>query len=123
MPRNRLLDKRLEAHVRDFWPDTCTIQSPTIVRDSLGANVRTYADAYTNVPCRITRFDRQSFKVDVAEQAIGLSDWVVFFEKNQTFDLEDHIVTSNLNLEPIDINDDQSLRIGKRVMCKELRTG
>ena len=123
MPRNRIIDKRLEANVRDFWPDTCTIQSPTIVRDSLGTNVRTYADAYTNVPCRITRFDRQSSKIDVASQAAGLSDWIVFLESGQAFALEDHIVTDNLSLEPIDINDDQSFRVGKRILCKEIRTG
>lgn len=46
-----LTDMRTVAD--DFFPDTCTIQTPTQSVDATGSVVETFANTYTSVACRL----------------------------------------------------------------------
>lgn len=118
-----LLDPRLEKHSRDRLPDTCTIERPTAVRDALGGETKTWVTIATNVPCRVTRFDRQAQRIETGDQAVGVSDWVVYVGTQQDVLMGDRITVGVQTFEPIDINDDQSFKISKRILSKEIRTG
>jgi hypothetical protein len=46
-----LIDMRAVAD--DFFPDICTIQTPTDTTDASGGVSTSYANTYTNVACRL----------------------------------------------------------------------
>lgn len=43
----------MRAVADDFFPDTCTIQTPTASVDATGSPVETFANTYTGVACRL----------------------------------------------------------------------
>ena len=43
----------MRAVADDFFPDTCTIQTPTAGVDSTGSPTETFANTYTGVACRL----------------------------------------------------------------------
>lgn len=43
----------MRAVADDFFPDTCTIQTPTQTVDGTGSPIESFADTYTNVACRL----------------------------------------------------------------------
>lgn len=43
----------MRAVADNFFPDTCTIQTPTGSVDATGSPIETFADTYTGVACRL----------------------------------------------------------------------
>lgn len=43
----------MRAVADDYFPDLCTIQTPTQGVDSTGSPIETFADTYSNVACRL----------------------------------------------------------------------
>lgn len=48
-----IVDPRRLNALRQFFPSSVTIQDYTVVRTATGAETRTYAALYTNLPCAI----------------------------------------------------------------------
>ena len=81
----------------DWFPDTCTIQTPTTTQDALGGVVESFADTYTDVACRIDPgTGNESVSSSVVE---GRSRWMLNIPFDQAIAVNYRVVHSGKTYE------------------------
>lgn len=119
LPQAEVDDMRAEAE--EGLPDTCTIQTDSKVNVK-GSVESTFANTYTNVPCRLASINRA-----VAERLIGMalaavSDHVLTVKFNQDVPPTARVVHNGITYEVTAIaNDDASWRTVHRAYLKRIQ--
>lgn len=82
----------MRAVADDFFPDTCTIQTPTASVDASGSPVETFANTYTAVACRLDPAGLQGGEV-VGNMALeAASSWWLNIPYTQAIDVTYRVV-------------------------------
>lgn len=102
-------------------PDTCTISRKTLAGDGRGGNTATWANAATNVACRLGRSGSKSgIETIDADKLQQQTPWVVTFAHNQDVRNTDRIVISSRTFEAISIEPHEAWTMALRVQCVEV---
>ena len=97
-------------------PDTCTIQTGTRASDSQGGNPKTFADTYTDVPCRQTPFSRREVD-ELIRRGQVMSDrpfWLTLV-RNQPVSQDDRVKKDAVTYEVVYIDEFKTYQATKRV--------
>lgn len=96
---------------RDLLPDTCSIQTLTDTQTAFGGITRSWTTTYTNIECRLDQ---------VRGGPIVAANWMVTLPWDQPFTMDDRIVTTELTLEPVELNTGRSWKAATRAWCREV---
>lgn len=112
----------MRAIADDFFPDTCTIRTPTQTVGAMGGLVLTFADTYTNVACRL---DPQSggSETIVNEALEGKSAWILNIPFNQAIEITYKVVHDSLEYDIVRINDTHSYSTIRRALLTRVNDG
>lgn len=84
----------------DFFPDTCTIQTPTTSTGSMGGSTTTYANTYTGVACRVDPLGLSPGSEALVNAALeGQSGWWLNVPYDQDIDITYRVVHSSVTYE------------------------
>jgi len=90
---------KLRHNAEDWLPDTCTIQTPSGGVDSTGGITLTFADTYTNVPCRIDPSSQRGGESVRNSSLEGKSFYTGSFKYTQVLDPSYRVVHSGVTYE------------------------
>jgi hypothetical protein len=99
----------------DFFPDTCTIQTPTGSTGAMGGIANSYANTYTDVSCRL---DPQGVggETIVNEALEGKSAWMLNIPYDQDIDITYRVVHDSKEYEVVRVSDTQSYKTIRRAL-------
>jgi len=109
---------QLRLDTEDYLPDTCTIQTLTRTKDAIGGSSTTWANTYTSVACRIWQIGGR--EVGVGEQPAEVTRWVMNLHWDQAIDNTMRVVHGGHTYEVIDVNNDGSQLLQRRVWLTRL---
>lgn len=112
----------MRAIADDFFPDTCTIRTPTQTVGALGGLVLTFADTYTNVACRLDPQGRGSETI-VNEALEGKSAWMLNIPFDQAIEITYKVVHDSLEYDIVRINDTHSFSTIRRALLIRVNDG
>ncbi len=115
-----LTDMRVIAD--DFFPDTCTIQTPTTSVGAMGGIADSYANTYTAVPCRL---DPQGVggETVVNEALEGKSSWMLNIPYDQAIDIAYRVIHDSVEYEIVRVSDTQSYKTIRRALLARVNDG
>lgn len=97
----------MRAVADDFFPDTCTIQTPTTSTGSMGGVTNSYANTYTSIACRVDPMGAgDEALVNAALE--GRSGWWLNVPYDQTIDITYRVVHSLVTYEIKSVMDTHS---------------
>lgn len=99
--------------VESALPDTCTIQSATVGRDSIGAPTRAWTDRATGVACRLAA--RTVQERVLGEKATHVGDWVLTLAYDEVIEPGDQVLIGTDAYEVVGIDEAKSWNLGQRV--------
>jgi hypothetical protein len=112
---------QLRRDVDDLLPDTCNILRPASTVDDAGNVIETMSTAVAGTPCRLDPFQKSSGELSVVNQEIGRSYWWMTVKHNTDIRIGDRVVFDSDNYEVVQLFDDHSLRVVRRVMLAKLQ--
>lgn len=98
-----------------FLPDTCTVQTITGGVDSTGSPVDTFANTYTNVPCRVDPASPGDEAV-MSNALEGQSAWWLNIKYDQAIAIEYQVVHAGVTYQIKGVWDTQSYRTIRRAL-------
>jgi SPP1 family predicted phage head-tail adaptor len=101
LPDDELAEMRAEAALA--LPDTCTIQTATET-NTKGSVAVTYADTYTNVPCRLASANSKETERVIGEKLASTVAYVLTVPWNQAITAQDRVVAGRVTYEVIAIS-------------------
>lgn len=97
LPASEIQDMRDEAELA--LPDTCTIQVPTVT-NTKGSTSITYANTYTDVPCRLgTRNRISQHEGELGEGVVARTDYVLTVPYDQVIEPTYRVVHGGITYE------------------------
>ena len=99
----------------DFFPDTCTIQTPTQSVDATGSPIETFANTYTSVACRVDPANSGSEQVKSLALE-GKSSWWLNIPYNQAIDETYQVIHSGVTYQIVFVVDTQSYSTIRRAL-------
>ncbi len=106
-----LTDMRIVAD--DFFPDTCTIQTPTTSTGAMGGIANSFANTYTGVICRIDPMGPGDERLQ-SEALEGRSGWWLNIPYDQAVAIENRVVHDGATYEIRSVVGTQSYRTIRR---------
>ncbi len=106
-----LTDMRVIAD--DFFPDTCTIQTPSGSTGSMGGIANSYANTYTNVACRVDPMGPGDERLH-SEALEGRSGWWLNIPYDQAVAITGRVIHDGVTYEIRSVVDTQSYRTIRR---------
>lgn len=102
---NELAD--IQAEAERALPSLCTIQVPTQtnVKGSVGLS---FANTYTDVPCRIMARNRVNQERDIGTALTGVADFVLTVPYDQALEPEYRVVCDGLTYEIVSVDNRQA---------------
>ncbi len=112
----------MRAIADDFFPDTCTIQTPTASVGAMGGIADSYANTYTDVACRL---DPQGVggEAVVNEALEGESSWMLNIAYDQDIDITYRVIHDSVEYEIVRVSDTQSYRTIRRASLTRVNDG
>jgi hypothetical protein len=115
-----LTDMRLVAD--DFFPDTCTIQTPTSTVGAMGGIANSYANTYTDVACRLD--PRGVGGETIVNDALeGKSSWMLNIPYDQDINITYRVVHDSVEYEIARVSDTQSYKTIRRALLTRVNDG
>jgi SPP1 family predicted phage head-tail adaptor len=110
-------DLQLMRHtIADNLGDLATIQNYTDASDGQGGVTRTWANTYTNVPCRLA--PKSSHTQTEGGQYQAVTGWVLTVRYDQTIAAGDRVVKSGDTFEVLSVEDDRTDRVLRRAFLR-----
>lgn len=107
---------QMRDDIEELMPDTCTIQSVTLVSDGQGGMTETWATAYSSVACRV---DFIRGKETLSSGAIQpYTTAMLSLPYDTVITTENRVVHDSVTYNVVSINDGQSWNIVKRVVME-----
>ncbi len=113
----------MRAIADDFFPDTCTIQTPTASIGAMGGIGVSYANTYTNVACRLDPQGPGGGEAIVNEALEGKSGWMLNIPYDQDIDITYRVVHDGVDYEVARVSDTQSYRTIRRALLTRVNDG
>jgi hypothetical protein len=112
----------MRAIADNFFPDTCTIQTPTITIGGQGGISTTWNNTYTDVACRL---DPQSggSETIVNEALEGKSTWMLNIPFDQAIDITNRVIHESIEYEIVRVNDTHSYNTIRRALLTRVNDG
>lgn len=93
--------RSLVGRRKGVLPDTCLLYTKDNVQSATGSIVEGYTLAYSNVACRLdnlsTRYRDE--RIRGADRTIAIPEFVMWFEYNQTVNVQMHVVHGGFTYE------------------------
>lgn len=106
----------IKIEAESVLPDLCTIQTGTRASAGQGSNPITFADTYTDVPCRLMPFtQRQIEEAQRREQIMTDRPFWLTLARNQPIDTDDRMKKDAITYEVTYIDEFKSYAATKRV--------
>ncbi len=105
----------IRTEAESVLPDFCTIQTGTRASDGQGGNPITFADTYTDVPCRFGAFSQKEIEVEQRKGQLE-SDrpfWLTI-KRSQPIAISDRVKKDAITYEVRYIDDGKSYQATKR---------
>jgi hypothetical protein len=99
--------------LEDWLPSTCTIQTKTESTGAMGGPAVTWANTYTDVPCRVDPGggDAETVRNFALE---GVSFWVLNVAYDQVISVENRVVYDSVTYEVRGVIDNQSYNLNRQ---------
>lgn len=105
--------------LQDNLGDLCTVQTYTDAMDGFGGVTRTWANTYTNVPCRIAPSSAGERSTEtVGSQYQAVTGWILTVRHDQTITPGNRVVKGGDTFQVLSVEDDRSDRVCRRAYLR-----
>lgn len=103
----------IRAAVEESFPDTCTIQTRTET-NTKGSVADSYANTYTNVPCRLMPVRREAREYEVAGKITMVARFLLTVPHDQAIAATNRVIHGGLTYEVLGVQAGHSFRTARR---------
>jgi len=97
----------MQATQNDALPDTCTIQTRSIV-NTKGSVSESYANTYTGVACRLGAMNYQKAEREIGAVLASQTDYVLTVKNDQAVSPTDRVVHNSVTYEVMAVSNDKA---------------
>jgi len=101
----------------DMLPSSCTIQTRTTAADAQGGITATWANSYTNVPCKFSVLQMKEPGFAGAQWHVT-TGWVLSIHHDQPIAVGNRVVFGGDTYEVVGVDDDHDWRVLRRVQLR-----
>lgn len=111
---------RLRAMQEDFLPDTCTIQTLSTARTSRGGTSESWANTYTNVPCRLAVTTRVAGEQQLGDRVQSVTYVLLTILRTQAVSPRDRVIKDGVTYEITSVSDGRTDALAKTLQLTRI---
>jgi len=111
---------QLRADANDYFPDTCTIQTPTRTADAYGGWTESWADTHTGVSCRLAVMPLNRPEAIDAGRIASTTRWLLAVPYDQAIDATMRVIHDSVTYEVESVEDKQSHRASRHAYLRRV---
>lgn len=113
----------MRVTVLDLMPDTCTIQSMSTTKNSIGEAVHSYSNRGTSIQCRLDPLKGHKEEYGMFGGVLQTEgNFVLTVPYDQTVTTTDRVIVDGTTFEVVFVDPEKSWNVSVRAVLKEIGT-